>query len=113
MAPLKRPKTLRNATQDYVQQWLIRLVNPISSEDQDGRLSDKHIQILGGIRDFLEPWLPVNFASEMVEHIFQDPAFDTAFKFGVLQVLYFPERTTKLALGKHESFEVWSVGFCH
>ncbi len=86
MAPLKQPPKLAGHLLSYVENWLIRLVVPISEHDHDGNLSDNEIKLLETVSDHLEPWLPSVVASNLIEKIFHASHYDTAMKYAVLLV---------------------------
>ena len=99
MAPLKQPRKLSLQTKEYVKDWIIGLISEIAKNDEDGKYDIKTLKVVEDIREYVEPWMPTNLASKMIEEIFNAAAMDTSMKFVALQVLNFPERTTKLILG--------------
>ena len=100
MAPLKQPLSISKIMIEYMKNWIFRLVEEIAKNDQDGKYDIKIEEKLKEIRHYLEMWLPVSIASDLIENIFNDARLDTAIKFAALKILHFPERTTKLVLGK-------------
>ena len=86
MAPLKQPPRLSEHVLGYVQDWVIRLVIPISDKDYDGMLGKEDMKVIEAVRDYVEPWLPNTVASTIIEKIFYEPAYHTAMKFAALQV---------------------------
>ena len=99
MAPLKQPRKLSLQTKEYVKDWIISLIADIAENDQDGKYDIKTLKLVEDIRDYVEPWMPTNLASKIIEEIFNAAHMHTSMKFAALQILNFPERTTKLVLG--------------
>ena len=99
MAPPKQPRKLSLQTKEYVKDWIIGLIADIAENDEDGNYDIKTLKVVGDIREYVEPWMPANLASKIIEEIFNAAHMHTSMKFGALQILNFPERTTKLVLG--------------
>ena len=99
MAPLKQPQKFSDQTKKFVKDWIVSLIGPIAENDDDGKYDSKKVKSIEDIRDYIEPWMPSNLASKIIEELFNEVAMDTAKKFVALQLLNFPERTTKLILG--------------
>ena len=100
MAPIKQPYSITKIMIDYVKIWINNLVNDIAENDQDGNYNKKIEERLKEMRNYLEMWLPVSIATDLIENIFSDARLDTSVKFAALKILHFPGRTTKLILGK-------------
>ena len=99
MAPPKQPRKLSLQTKEYVKDWIIGLIADIAENDEDGNYDIKTLKVVGDIREYVEPWMPTNLASKIIEEIFNAAHMHTSMKFAALQILNFPERTTKLVLG--------------
>ena len=100
MAPVKQPNSIKRIMIEYMKIWIYNLVKDIASNDQNGNYTKKIEVRLKEMRNYLEMWLPVSIASDLIENIFNDARLDTAVKFAALKILHFPERTTKLILGE-------------
>ena len=100
MAPVKQPYSIAKIMIEYVKIWIHNLVKDIAENDQNGNYNKKIEVRLKEMRNYLEMWLPVSIASNLIENIFNDARLDTAVKFAALKILHFPDRTTKLILGK-------------
>ena len=100
MAPVKQPYSIAKIMIEYVKIWIHRLVKDIAENDQNGNYNKKIEVRLKEMRNYLEMWLPISIASNLIENIFNDARLDTAVKFAALKILHFPDRTTKLILGK-------------
>ena len=100
MAPVKQPYSIAKIMIEYVKIWIHKLVKDIAENDQNGNYNKKIEVRLKEMRNYLEMWLPVSIASNLIENIFNDARLDTAVKFAALKILHFPDRTTKLILGK-------------
>ena len=70
MAPLKQPRKLSLQTKEYVKDWIISLIADIAENDQDGKYDIKTLKLVEDIRDYVEPWMPTNLASKIIEEIF-------------------------------------------
>ena len=101
MAPIKQPSCLSKLMIEYVKNWILNLVKEIAENDQDGIYPKVIEEKLKEMRNYLEIWLPVSISSELIENIFSDARLDTGVKFASLKILHFPDRTTKLVLGKY------------
>ena len=97
MAKLKVPQTLLKSLHTFLKQWLTVLVQNVVRLDNN---SGYYLFYLEQIRDYLEPLLPLNISEALIEEIFNSIEYDSAFKMACLRILHFPERGTKLNLGK-------------
>ena len=100
MAPSKQPKSLLQASTDFLETWILKIASAISDSDQDGKYTPSQNTSLSKIREFLESWLPTDIAEAMIKRKFHDINLGTATKFAILNILNFPDRTSKLILGK-------------
>lgn len=91
MAPLKPPERLLNLLINFVKQKIINLIQKVTSH------KDFEIKV-SNLRDYLESWLPKEIASNLLEDIFRDQSLVTEMKFAALQILHFPERSSRLVL---------------
>ena len=99
MAPIKQPLLMSKILIEYVKKWIYNLVKDIAENDQDGNYTKQIEARLTEMRNYLETWLPVSIASDLIENICSDARLDTGIKFAALKILHFPDRTTKLILG--------------
>ena len=84
---------------EYVKKWIYNLVKDIAENDQDGNYTKQIEARLTEMRNYLETWLPVSIASDLIENICSDARLDTGIKFAALKILHFSDRTTKLIVG--------------
>ena len=99
MAPIKQPLFMSKILIEYVKKWIYNLVKDIAENDHDGNYTKQIEARLTEMRNYLETWLPVSIASDLIENICSDAQLDTGIKFATLKILHFPDRTTKLILG--------------
>ena len=100
MAPLKQPKSLCKTLTEYLKELVLNLVEKISIDDEDGCYNKQSEKYLTNIQEYMEPWLPVQISSELIEVICKDHGIDTAMKYAAFYVLHSPERSKNLMLGK-------------
>lgn len=97
MAPLKPPQKLLDLLIGFVKTKIVILIK--RGDGQNG-----FELALTSFRDYLESWLPKEIASNLLEDIFKDQSLCTEMKFAALQILHFPDRSTRLVLeGTSES----------
>ena len=101
MAKLKVPLSLLHYLLSYIKKWLASILDFIAIADKNGNLNQEILQNLQNIQDYLDPLIPLEIAEDFIEDIFKDYSKDSTFKLAILRILHFPDRGTRLNLGKN------------